>query len=68
MHYSQSLPACHIVYVKWQLIQSTSYKENQIYKITAAIIIDDTVQSMIYLQNMKEMLHHDLKSSNVLIG
>lgn len=31
-------------------------------------IIDDIVQGMVYLHNMKNMLHRDLKSSNVLIA
>ena len=30
-------------------------------------IIDDIVRGMVYLHNMKDMLHRDLKSSNVLI-
>ncbi len=28
----------------------------------------DIVKGMVYLHNMKKMLHRDLKSSNVLIG
>lgn len=42
--------------------KKTTFTEAQQFEI-----IDDIVKGMVYLHNMKQMLHRDLKSSNVLI-
>lgn len=44
-------------------IKKTKFTKEQQFEI-----IDDIVQGMVYLHNMKSMLHRDLKSSNVLIA